>query len=434
MKEASMRHDFIWVFGGNSIYMACQWGILVALSKLGGPDVVGLFGIALALTAPVIMFTNLELRSIQATDMQNEFYFEQYFVLRILTTTIAIIVIGIFALITSGLSNRFWIIFLMGIAKAIEALSDVIYGLFQKYQYMRKIAISMVLKGFFSLLIFVCSMRFSHDLRIGLISMSLTWLIILVLYDFPSTRVIIRELLKYPNIQNDNAEKIEPKLELLSLLKLVKISFPLGLMMMLVSLNVNIPRYFLQIIYGEKQLGFYVAVSYIVVALNAIVTALGQSGSPRLAKAYLVGGIGGQYGKLFMKMIAVIVGLGVLLTGVIMIFGRFVLVFIYRPEYASYNNVFLWLIIASSLGSIGIILRYGAISSRKFNVLLPLWSIITISNAMACYLLIPRYGMIGAAIATNVSAIIQIIGHILILKRPSRLTGWGVNEGSDESN
>jgi len=93
IKPLSLRVNFSWTFAGNVIYAACQWGILVVLAKLGSPKMVGQFALGSAITAPVIMFTNLQLRAVQATDAKDEYSFGDYFSLRLLTTALAFLII-----------------------------------------------------------------------------------------------------------------------------------------------------------------------------------------------------------------------------------------------------------------------------------------------------------------------------------------------------
>jgi len=82
----SLRANFLWTFVGNAVYAACQWGMLVVLAKLGTPEMVGQFALGLAVTAPVLMFFNLQLRAVQSTDSQDEYSFEHYLGLRLVTT------------------------------------------------------------------------------------------------------------------------------------------------------------------------------------------------------------------------------------------------------------------------------------------------------------------------------------------------------------
>ena len=62
----SLRSNFAWVLTGNVIYAACQWGAIVALAKLGSSFMIGQFSLGLAIATPVLMFTNLHLRAVQA--------------------------------------------------------------------------------------------------------------------------------------------------------------------------------------------------------------------------------------------------------------------------------------------------------------------------------------------------------------------------------
>ncbi len=64
----SLRSNFAWVLAGNVVYAACQFGMIIALAKLGSSIMVGQFSLGLAIATPVLMFTNLHLRAVQATD------------------------------------------------------------------------------------------------------------------------------------------------------------------------------------------------------------------------------------------------------------------------------------------------------------------------------------------------------------------------------
>ena len=75
----SLRKNFSWTFAGNVVYALSQWGMLTVLAKLGSPEMVGRFALGLSITAPIVMFTNLQLRQIQATDARGEYRFGDYF-------------------------------------------------------------------------------------------------------------------------------------------------------------------------------------------------------------------------------------------------------------------------------------------------------------------------------------------------------------------
>ena len=70
----SLRSNFAWILTGNVVYAACQWGAIVALAKLGSSFMIGQFSLGLAIATPVLMFTNLHLRAVQATDARRLYF------------------------------------------------------------------------------------------------------------------------------------------------------------------------------------------------------------------------------------------------------------------------------------------------------------------------------------------------------------------------
>ena len=70
----SLRKNFLWNFVGNAISGACQWGMLMVIAKLGTPEMGGKYSLGVAICLPVVMFTNLQLRVIQATDAKNQYF------------------------------------------------------------------------------------------------------------------------------------------------------------------------------------------------------------------------------------------------------------------------------------------------------------------------------------------------------------------------
>src|SRR5690606_40180926 len=67
-RALSLRVNFSWTLAGNIVYAGCQWAMLVVLARLGRAEMVGQFALGLAITGPVLMCTNLNLRSVPATD------------------------------------------------------------------------------------------------------------------------------------------------------------------------------------------------------------------------------------------------------------------------------------------------------------------------------------------------------------------------------
>src|SRR5437870_12473778 len=94
---ASLRCNVAWALAGNLGYSACQWGILICIAKLGTAADVGRFALGLALTAPVITLTNLNLRLLQSTDAREDHPFSVYMSVRLIGTVLGLAVIAAMA-------------------------------------------------------------------------------------------------------------------------------------------------------------------------------------------------------------------------------------------------------------------------------------------------------------------------------------------------
>jgi len=422
MPGLSLRTNFSWTLLGNIVYSGCQWGMLVILAKLGSPVMVGQFALGLAVTAPIIMFANLQLRAVQATDAKHEYLFGDYLGLRLIAILLALVVIIAISFFSGYRTETMLVILAVGVAKVFESISDVFFGLLQQHERMDRIAKSMMLKGFLSLLALGIGVYLTRSTLWGVIGLAVAWALILVYYDLKSGVLILRlSQITDPsaNIKIDDST-LSPRWDKAKLRKLALLALPLGFVMLLISLNVNIPRYFIEHYLGERQLGIFAAISYLMVVGTTIVNALGQSASPRLAKYYAAGNY-----KLFVNLLAKLVIIGVLLglAGFLVVFvaGREVLDLLYRPEYAKHVDIFLWLMVAAGINYIASFLGYGITAARYFKVQMPLFAFVVVALVAACFWLIPVYGLLGATIALVVAAIVQALGSMAILVAMFRL-------------
>ena len=113
--------------------------------------------------------------------------------------------------------------------------------------------------------------------------------------------------------------------------RIVVLTFPLGIVMGIVSLNTNVPRYAIEKFLGSRELGIFAALAYTTVAVNMFIQALGQAVSPRLARHFADGDVRG-FNDLLKKMIWINLIIG--LAGVLIIFlgGRKILTLIYTLQ------------------------------------------------------------------------------------------------------
>lgn len=414
LSPLSLRANFSWTFVGNVIFAASQWGMLVVLTKLGSPEMVGQFALGLAITVPIMSFATLKTRLVQATDAKREYEFADYFGLRLITTSLALLIIAGIALLTDYQIETRLVILAVGVAKAFESISDVFYGLLQQRERMDRIAKSMMIRGPLSLAALGIGTYLTGSAIGGVVGLASASALVLVLYDVRSVALMLPEPDDMVSDEGDQRSVVRPNWEMRTLVSLAWLSLPLGMVLALESLVTSIPRYFIAEHQGEYALGIFAPMAYVKRAGNIVAIALGLSASPRLAKYYAEGKV-----KAYRGLLLKLVGVGVLLGGagvlVAVVFGREILTILYRPEYAEYQDVFVMLMVAAGIAYVATFLDYGMTAARYFRAQLPLFALVTAVTVLACLWLVPVHGLRGAAMAVLISSVVRATGSLAIV-------------------
>jgi O-antigen/teichoic acid export membrane protein len=379
--------------------------MITVLAKLGPVGGVGEFALGLAIASPVIMFTNLQLRSVQAIDVRNEYQFADYLGLRLVTTTLAFTIIVGVALWGGYSWERAWVIMVIGIAKSLESMSDIIYGLFQRYERLDKIAISMIIRGSVSLLAVAVAMYLTKRVLWAVVALALVYGAVLVAYDTRNGTTILQSVSK-AGAPIVGAILLPRAWRPRVLVKLTRLALPLGVVMLLISLNINIPRYFIEHYFGERGLGYFAAITSLTMVGNTFIFALGQSASPRLAQYYTGDLV--AFTRLLLRLLGIAAMVGLIGIVASLLFGREMLAIFYKPDYASYVDVFIWQMVAAEVGYCSSIILYGLTATGTFEIQVPGYVTTVCLTVLACAIVIPKLGLLGGAIAMTISAVYQL--------------------------
>ncbi len=287
---------------------------------------------------------------------------------------------------------------------------------------MDRTARSMIIKGVLSLLALSVGVYLTGSVLWGAVGLALAWMVVLLGYDVRSSRMILNQpeqAGKAPPSDNDiTASALQPRWEPRTLWTLALTALPLGFVMMLISLNTNIPRYFIEARLGEAQLGIFAAMAYLMVAGTAVVNALGQSAAPRMS-CYYADGRYGAYLHLLGKLVLISASLGTAGIIVALVAGQLVLNLLYGPAYAVHADVFLWIVIAGAINYTVGVSNYAVIAARIFWLQLATSAISVLAIIMLSFLLIPVAGLKGAAL-------VLVIGSLIRLLLKATEIGWAL--------
>jgi O-antigen/teichoic acid export membrane protein len=398
----SLRRNFRWFLAGNLFYAASQWGMLSVLAKAGSPVVVGEFSLGLALSAPIFMFASLNLRAAQATDAVSRFEFADYFTLRLFTAFLAVLVVLVLLWMLPKEALIGTVAVLLGVAKAIESLGDVVVGLLIKVERIHQAAISLMIRGALTFGSFSLLFLYSRSLKIAVVALVLSWGAVFLMYDIWRARAVVG---RSPWL-HWRPHRIRA---------LVAVSLPLGTVLTMISLNANIPRYLLAHYRNNAEVGIFSSFAYVLVGMLLVTNALGESATARMSRMFAAGDKGGFSHVMRMLLFA---GCAMFFGGTLLaaVFGRPALSLIYRPEYADHVAVFVVMMASGGLTTIAYFLGYGINAARHFRLQVPVIMFSVVVTSVMTTILAPRIGMMGAALALVASSITQLLGNAIALR------------------
>jgi O-antigen/teichoic acid export membrane protein len=409
-ERSSLTSDFCWTFVGNAVYAAGQFLTLMLLAKLVRPQLVGQYALGLAVVYPVMMFTNLQLRSVLTSGSRQHIHFSNYLGLRVLTTSLAFVIIFAVAQIL-GYDRELTIVVLMvGLAYAIETFSDVYYARLQWHDRMAEISKSMIARALLTVLGLAVATYLTRSLLWGITSIVLARGIVLFTYD---VRVGSQALSGRPKCSSRD-DALERRFDRKELLELFWVSLPLGIVVLLGCLNSSLPDLFVMHALGEREVGIFAAIGFVVSAGNMVVLSLGQAAFTRLARSSAAGNLT-AFHSLLAKLVASGAALGVIGMIVSKIAGREILTLLFRPEYAERADLLPWMMAAGGVLFMAESLGYGLTAANFYRSQVVLNVVANLCLVVACYWLVQRQGLLGAILAMLIGAIVQFAASVVVL-------------------
>jgi O-antigen/teichoic acid export membrane protein len=410
-RRLPLRINFIWTFLGNGTYNGCQWAMLVVLAKFGSPELVGRYTLALALTAPVFMLSNMNLATVLASDAKNRYSFGDYFSLRVISSLASLVFVALLVVLWGYGGDLVLAVALVASSKFVESMSDIAYGRMQKHERMDFMAISMIIKGLLSLAIFSLIQHFTGSLSLSLAGLCAVWTLLLLAYDFPVVR---------------RWESVRPGFSPRMLKSIFILSIPLGIVSGLSSLSVQVPRFAMERFHGERELGIFAAITSLGLLTRLVTLALSRSALPRFSQHYAAGDLD-RYKKLIFRLMAL--GLVVGLAGffVAWFFGSTLLTWAFTKEYAGHTDVLMVVMLGAGFTASFNFMGTAATAAQRFAPQMIVHAAKILCIAGICFAMVPAYGALGAAWAFVGGTLVSCLAYSIIVWKAIKDQGIGLD-------
>jgi O-antigen/teichoic acid export membrane protein len=393
-----------WLSAGNALFAVSQWITVVILARCSDASVVGAYALGNALAVPVFALFGLELRTVLSVDSLDRFSIRDYLVLRVFGVGAAFCAAtALFLICTRDLQSSM-IVFLVFAFRSMDALADLVHGIFQRFERLSVIGRALVLRSTLTLVTLGAIIRWTGNPVAALSGALLASSLAFFFYDVRNVSVFRAEL------SCRRGKGLRP------MLGLAGSALPMAVAVFLTVFNGSIPRLVIEHAQGLASLGVFSVVSYLAFPGGVLMTSMTQASAPGLAEHFRAGrradfmGLSGQ-------LLGVAATLALVSVLVCLFVGRFLLGLAYGPAYQAYTHLLVVLTFASGLGYVGASLGISVTATGCFWPQLAVHAVLAVVFWVSCVFLIPGFGLLGGAIASGIGNLVGVLAYGALLVR-----------------
>ncbi|MCL4581096.1 hypothetical protein YWH7199_06570 [Fusobacterium nucleatum YWH7199] len=399
-----MKNNIIYNTVGTFFYFFCQWVITILVVKLGGYSNGGILSITISMTSIFYMISMYGVRSFQVSDIKNKYKDGDYLFLRVVTSIISFVFFGITLIYLDYREEIQLCIIIYMFFKLGESVTDLSFGFFQRYNFYRYIGISYILKGILTLFVFCLTLYFFKNLILTLFLETLGLWFVIIVYDFRKLK-----------------NKLNLKMKTYKVVFLLKICFSLMLYTLILPYLNFITRYQIEKFFGTKSLGYYSAITIVIVVISTLFGSIFVIIIPKISYLYKEKNID-EIIKIILKVnLAIFIFTIISIIGAILL-GNIVFSVLFTDSIQKYMYLLIPTIITSSILGILNYLSTILISFHDLKFVL----IANLIPAIFCTFILKtsiiQYGMLGSlySLITSLFLGILIVGiriYFLLKKR-----------------
>gem|GEM_PF-3343665 len=397
----SLKNNLFYMLVGNGAFAFAQWLQLSLIAKYCSLETLGLFTLTLGVISPIYLFFGLQLRTLIVTNIRPEVSFNVYLKLRIYTSILAFLFTLLLALVISDFSILPFFI-LLSFQKILEGFSELFNSIQQHKERMDILARSMLLKAAAIIFSILLGLLVFNSLFIAFFFIILIYISIIYFNDYKVYR-------------KDATTGISFGVSRKVLLSVGRTALPLGIVLLVVSLNANISKYFIEYFAGTGIQAIYSSITYILVIGLFVVDSLGQTFVPRISKYYF-----NKNYPSFIKIVCVFllssITIGLSLFLLSFFFGSEILQLLFNSKIASYNIFFTKYMLVSLLVFVASSLGFTLTAMGEFKIQPYINIFILLLNVVLSFFLIKYFLLDGIIIVLGICFFTQIIitGHFII--------------------
>ncbi len=398
VKNEQFKKNFIWNLIGTTFNAFNSLFFMVIITRINGLEDAGIFTIAFSTACILYMIGIYAGRIYQVTENDKSIADKDYIVNRIISCLAIIIISIVFVIIRKYDIYKSSIFIILATYKALEAFSDVFYGIMQKQELLEKAGKSTFMKAFISVIIFTIIDCLTHNLVLASFSIVITFLSIIIFYDIKITRKIMNKDTKV--VANN----------VITIFKSGFFTFAIAFLGLYIT---NAPKYAIDNFLTEDIQAIFGIIVMPATVMGLLAQFIIHPYLNEIFELYKTN----QYGKLkklLYRIILVIFGCGVICSLAGYLLGTQVLGFIYGLNLTLYKNALLAILVAATFYTMAGIISPILVTMRYTKIQFIIYMAISIMEFLLCNILVSRLEINGAIIAYFATMIIYFITFFIV--------------------
>lgn len=190
-KGLNFKKNFIWNVLGTGLNAFNSLFLMIIVTRINGVNEAGIYAIAFSTACVLYVVGTYAGRVFQVTEKDSTITDKDFILNRIISVIIMLISAVLFVIMRKYDIYKSSIFILLAIYKALEAFSDVLYGIMQKNDLLYKVGQSYFIKAVLTILIFGIVDLFTKNLIASCVSIIIVWFVIGIFYDLIAVRKIV---------------------------------------------------------------------------------------------------------------------------------------------------------------------------------------------------------------------------------------------------
>lgn len=383
MKKNNEKKNFIWNLIGSLLNSFTSLFFMIIVTRINGINDAGIFTFAFSMASLLQVIGTYQGRPFQVTNKSKKLTDSDFIYTRYITCIFMAIITILYLIIKRYDITKTILIILLVVFRIIESIADSYYGIMQKNDKLYHVGISLTIKAFISVLLFLIIDLVSNNMLFAVSAIILSQLIVFILYD-----------IKIKN--NLNCSKV--KFDVTKIKKIIITGSSIFIVTILSQYLLQAPKFPIdkylsndkQTIYGILSMP---ATMMLLCSQFIIHPFLTHMNNYIKEKKYV------DFKKMVYKLCAILFALGVIGEFLLYFIGIPILNIIYGVNLSDYVLELLIIVFGAILFGASTIISYSMIAMEKNKI----QSVIFAISSVVCYVLSNKLvytaGLFGASIS-----------------------------------